>query len=54
MFCLWTFLQPSAFAQRLGYNPLQLPVDTAELIGSPFLDGIHGSSIDTQHKTLGR
>ena len=46
------FGQTAGLAQRLGDDPLQLTVGGAELVGCPFLNGIHRVAIDTQDKTL--
>ena len=42
-----------ALAESLGDNPLQLTVDAAKLIGSPFFEGVHSRFINSEYKTLG-
>ena len=42
--------QPARLAQGIGYHILQLTVDTAELIGSPFLECRHCLAAYAQHK----
>ena len=47
------FLHPPTLPQRLSDNPLKLPVGAAELVGCPFLKGLHRRSIYAQDKAFG-
>ena len=44
--------QRSEAAQGVGDDPLQLPVDRAELVGRPPFERLHGRGVDTKHETL--
>ena len=47
-----SLLLPPTLLQRLSDNPLQLAVDGAELIVSPFLHRFHGLRIDAEQEGL--
>ena len=42
-----------AFAECLGDNPLQLPVDATKLVSCPLFEGVHRLSIYAQYKAFG-
>ncbi len=52
MLFLITLFVTAAFPERLGDYPLQLAVDTAELIRSPAFKSVHRVRIDTKDETL--
>ena len=50
---LFLLFTTSAFAQCLGDYPLQLAVDTTELVGGPLFESLPRVAVNTQHKTFG-
>ena len=49
---LFLLFATSALAQCLGNYPLQLAVDTAELVGGPLFESLPRVAVNTQHKTF--
>lgn len=53
MASIFLLFQPSTLLERLGNNPLKLPIGGAELIRRPCLYCIHRLCVNSQHERLG-